>query len=256
METKLNRESRLSGDDTNPGREVDLLSGKVDFDGYADEYDAHLGQAISVSGEDKDYFARGRIDWLSKYLKRELIGVESVLDFGCGTGGSTPHLLELLGAGLVLGLDVSSKSLDVARRLHGEDRARFMLFGEYRPAQEVDLAVANNVFHHIAPAERRDSVQYIFDSLRPGGLLAFWENNPWNPATRYVMSRCEFDQDAVTLTFPEARGLLRGGGFEVIRTDFLFIFPRALRHLRWIEPHVARLPLGTQYLVLCRKPQN
>jgi len=230
------------------------MSGKADFDGYADEYDAHLSQAISVSGEDKDYFARGRIDWVSKYLKRGPAGVESVLDFGCGTGGSTPHLLELLGANLVLGLDVSAKSLGVARRLHGSERARFMAFDEYWPRQEIDLAVANNVFHHIAPAERRDSVRYIFDSLRPGGLLAFWENNPWNPATRYVMSRCEFDQDAVTLTFPEARALLRAGGFEVIRTDFLFIFPRALRRLRWIEPHVARLPLGTQYLVLCRKP--
>ena len=234
---------------------INPTAGEADFDGYADEYDAHLAQAISVSGEGKDYFARRRVEWLARHIARTPTAVESVIDFGCGTGGSTPHLFDQLGASLVLGLDVSSKSLDVARRLYGEDRARFMPFDEYRPAQEVDLAVANNVFHHIAPAERRDSVQYIFDSLRPGGLLAFWENNPWNPATRYVMSRCEFDQDAVTLTFPEARGLLRGGGFEVLRTDFLFIFPRALHWLRWIEPHVARLPLGTQYLVLCRKPR-
>jgi len=234
--------------------EINPTVSKTDFDGYADEYEAHLAQAISVSGEDKDYFARGRIYWLSKYLKRGQTDVESVLDFGCGTGGSTPHLFKLLGARLVLGLDVSAKSLDVARRAHASGSARFMTFDEYRPRQEIDLAVANNVFHHIPPAGRRDSVRYIFDSLRPGGLLAFWENNPWNPATRYVMSRCEFDQDAVTLTFPEARRLLRGGGFEVLRTDFLFIFPRTLRHLRWIEPHVSRLPLGTQYLVLCRKP--
>jgi SAM-dependent methyltransferase len=230
------------------------MSSKVDFDDYAEEYDAHLAQAISVSGEEKDYFARGRIDWVSKYLSAKSVGVESVMDFGCGTGGSTPHLLELLGAGLVLGLDVSAKSLGVARRLHGSERARFMEFGEYRPRQEVDLAVANNVFHHIAPAERRDSVRYIFDSLRPGGLLAFWENNPWNPATLYMMRQCEFDRDAITLSFPEARGLLRAGGFEVVCTNFLFIFPRALSRLRWLEPRVARLPLGTQYLVLCRKP--
>jgi SAM-dependent methyltransferase len=148
---------------------------------------------------------------------------------------------------------VSAKSLDVARRLHGSERARFMTFDEYRPAQELDLAIANNVFHHIQPAERRDSLKYIYDSLRPGGLMALWENNPWNPATRYVMSQCEFDRDAVTIPFPEARGMLRASGFEVLRTDFLFIFPKALRWLRWIEPYVARLPLGTQYLVLGRK---
>ena len=41
---------------------------------------------------------------------------------------------------------------------------------------------------------------------------------------------------------------------EVLRTDFLFIFPRVLKWLRWIEPLVSRLPLGGQYLVLGRKP--
>jgi hypothetical protein len=25
--------------------------------------------------------------------------------------------------------------------------------------------------------------------MRPGGVVALWENNPWNPATRYVMGR-------------------------------------------------------------------
>jgi hypothetical protein len=26
------------------------------------------------------------------------------------------------------------------------------------------------------------AVDYVYRSLRPGGLFAFWENNPWNPA--------------------------------------------------------------------------
>lgn len=67
------------------------------------------------------------------------------------------------------------------------------------------------------------------------------------------MSRCEFDRDAIMLTPPEARKLLRSGGFEILRTDFRFIFPRALRALRMIEDFVYRLPLGTQYQILCRK---
>ena len=31
------------------------------FDKYADDYDAALAEGLSVSGEDKDYFARGRV---------------------------------------------------------------------------------------------------------------------------------------------------------------------------------------------------
>ena len=38
------------------------------FDSYAAEYDAALQQGISVSGEGKDFFARGRIAWLAKIL--------------------------------------------------------------------------------------------------------------------------------------------------------------------------------------------
>jgi hypothetical protein len=97
-------------------------------------------------------------------------------------------------------------------------------------------------------------VDYIYRSLRPGGWFALWENNPWNPGTRYVMSQCAFDRDAVTLTPPEAARLLQAGGLRVLRTDFLFVFPRFLKFLRVMEAGLARLPLGAQYQVLCRKP--
>jgi hypothetical protein len=66
------------------------------------------------------------------------------------------------------------------------------------------------------------------------------------------MSRVSFDENAITITPPEARRLLRAAGFEIVETDFLFIFPRVLRFLRPLERLVTRLPLGGQYLVLCR----
>ena len=103
-------------------------------------------------------------------------------------------------------------------------------------------------------SERAQVVTYIARALRPGGLFALWENNPWNPGTRYVMSRISFDRDAITLTHSETRRLLKTGGFQILRTDFLFIFPKALSWLRGIEPSVSRLPLGAQYQVLCRRP--
>ena len=93
----------------------------------------------------------------------------------------------------------------------------------------------------------------VHRALRLGGYFSFWENNPWSLATRYVMSRCAFDRDAIMLSPPEARALLREGGFEIVRTDFRFIFPHALRAFRKIEDFVYRAPLGTQYQILCRK---
>ncbi len=231
-----------------------LPTDNAQFDRYATDYDAALAQGLRVSGEDKDYFAQRRVAWLAACLERVAYRPRSAMDFGCGTGSATPFLLGLGGVESLIGVDVSEKSIDEARRLHSATRARFLVFSDYEPDGMLDLAFCNGVFHHIPPAERAEAIRYVYGSLRPGGIFAFWENNPWNPGTRYVMSRIPFDRDAVTLTPPEARGLLRSGGFEILRTDFLFIFPRLLGWFRAIEPFVARMPLGAQYQILGRKP--
>ena len=225
-----------------------------EFDAYAARYDEALAAGLSVTGEDKDYYARGRMHWLAGRLRAlGEAAPDTVLDFGCGLGGSTPLFLDTLGAKQVVGVDVSEGLLDRAREAFAsEPRARFHSIPAYEAPGSADLAFVNGVFHHIPVADRADALRYVRRSLRPGGLFAFWENNPWNPGTRWIMSRVSFDENAITITPPEARGLLRAAGFEVVETDFLFIFPRALSWLRWLEPLVARLPLGGQYMVLCR----
>jgi SAM-dependent methyltransferase len=153
----------------------------------------------------------------------------------------------------LIGTDVSARSLDVAIAQHASARARFSLMEEYAPEGALDLVYCNGVFHHIPPYERKDAVEYIWRSLRPGGLFALYENNPWNPGTRYVMSRIPFDRDAQTLSFLAARRMLKRGGFAIERVDFLFYFPRALQFLRPLERLGMKVPLGSQYLVLGRK---
>lgn len=228
--------------------------GTVEFDDYAANYDAALAQGISVSGEDKHFFARGRIAWLADCLRRLEEQPRVVMDFGCGTGSATPYFFDLLGGAAVWGVEVSAGSVDIANRTYGSDRAKFLLHNQYEPREEIDLAFCNGVFHHIRPAQRAEAIDYIYRALRPGGLFSLWENNPWNPGTQYVMSRVPFDRDAITLTAPETRQLLEDGGFQILRTDFLFVFPRMLSWLRGIEPLVSRFPLGAQYQVLCRRP--
>ena len=49
------------------------------------------------------------------------------------------------------------------------------------------------------------------------------------------MSRCEFDRDAITLSPPELRQLLQKAGFEIVLTDYLFLFPNFLSPFRFLE---------------------
>jgi SAM-dependent methyltransferase len=225
-----------------------------DFDQFAEDYDAALAKGISVSGENKDYFAEGRVKWLAKCLARRNFVPRNILDFGCGTGSAAPYLKGLLGFERLLGLEVSAKSIQVAEKLHGAANIHFQLSSEYVPTAEMSLAFCNGVFHHIPPAERIGALRYILAALQPGGLFSLWENNPWNPGTRLVMSRIPFDRDAIPLSFLETKRLLRHAGFEICSVDFLFYFPRALKFLRPLERLGRKIPLGAQYQVLTRKP--
>lgn len=225
-----------------------------EFDAFAENYDEALDKGIAISGESKEYFAKGRVDCLAENLRALSFVPRRMLDFGCGTGTATPFLLQLPGVQHLTGLEVSSKSLDVARQAYGSERVRFQLCSEYQAVGDTDLAFCNGVFHHIPPAEREAAARSVFAALRPGGLFAWWENNPWNPGTRYVMSRIPFDRDAIMLSARESRRLLRRCGFEIVRTDFLFFFPAPLRFLRCLEPCLKGFPLGAQYQVMARRP--
>jgi SAM-dependent methyltransferase len=124
---------------------------------------------------------------------------------------------------------------------------------ELEPSGGFEVAYCNGVFHHVEPEQRLEALGYVYRSLTAGGYFGFWENNPWNPGTRLVMRRIPFDRDAKLLTPAHARALLRRAGFEVLRTEFLFVFPRLLSALRPIEARLARFPVGAQYMILCRK---
>ncbi len=226
---------------------------KSEFDDYAGSYDAALNQGLALSGESKEYFAHERVRWLAGRLAELGAQPVRVLDYGCGTGSTSPELLEQLHAQLVVGVDASRESLDVARKAHTDARLQFSSLSDLQPSAQFQAAYCNGVFHHVEPEHRLDALGYVHRSLTDGGYFGFWENNPWNPGTRLVMRRIPFDRDAKLLSPPHARELLTRAGFHVLRTDSLFLFPRVLSALRPLEARLARFPVGAQYMVLCRK---
>ena len=226
---------------------------KAEFDNYSANYEQALAQGIGVSGESSTYFAEGRLRWLAGLLAQRRIQPSSAIDFGCGVGNSLPYLRELIGAPRIAGIDISADSIAMARQRFANDGYELGTLGEIPAREQFELAFCNGVFHHIPLSERSSSADLVYRHLQPGGLFAFFENNPLNPGTRYVMSRIPFDRDAITLTPWNARKLLRGAGFKILRTDYLFYFPKALALFRPLERLLNQVPFGAQYLVLCQK---
>jgi SAM-dependent methyltransferase len=220
------------------------------FDAYACRYDSDLHRGIQLSGEGKEYFAKGRVTWLASCLR--LLGEQPrfVMDFGCGIGTGAQALLDILSPEKVVGIDISPASLQVARENCSSERIRFLRDDQYDAKEDIELVYCSGVFHHIPTEKRSSVVKYIYDTLRPGGFCSIWENNPFHPGTRLVMSRIPFDRNAHLLKPGTVRSLLRTCGFQIVRTDYHFIFPNMLRCLRGIEPLLTQLPLGAQYQVL------
>jgi SAM-dependent methyltransferase len=221
---------------------------------HSDEYTAMLERGLRVSGESRDYFIEGRVRSLCALLDAP---PRRILDFGCGTGETCAHLARVFPQAEVTGVDAAAGALDHARRAHAGPRIRFESLDRFAAEGEYDLCYSNGVFHHIAPGDREASARLIHRALAPGGRFALMENNPWNPGTRLVMRRIPFDRDAIPLPARQARALLRRAGFERLApTRFLFLFPRALAPLRVLEPWLARVPLGAQYLLLATRLQS
>jgi len=231
---------------------VETPANPAEFDAFAANYDAELNKGLRLSGESKEYFAAGRMNHLRTRLARLGVVPESALDFGCGTGTATPCFFDLLGVKKLRGLDPSESSLEDARRQWSGYEVTFAT-GASGSENSCDLAFCNGVFHHIPVADRPDALATVAATLKPGAVFAFWENNPWNPLTRLAMRLVPFDADAILVWPHEARRLLRQNGFEVLSTDYVFFFPKFLAAFRGLEPWLSWLPLGGQYLVLCRK---
>lgn len=234
------------------GRPVE--QGRSEFDETARTYEALFRPWLKIAGAPREHFARSRVKWLSHRLGQQRVAPKRVMDFGCGTGMSLSLLADILGAEQVIGLDTSEESLAVAREsVASRSSVGVDAPANYLPRQDLDLVFCNGVFHHIPVPERPGVVDFIHRCLRPGGIFALWENNPWNPMQAFAMKHSKIDRNAIPISPPESRRLLRSNRFEVVQTDYLFFFPGYFRWLQPVEALLTRVPLGAQYLVLAVK---
>lgn len=219
-------------------------------------YDADLARGLSLSGENRDHFARGRLAALADHVVRQKAAPPArILDYGCAAGETTALLAERWPQAQVVGVDTSASLIAEAQRQNRCDRCSFWATSALPADRSFDLVYCNGVFHHIVPAERAGVLDWIRSRLAPGGLFALWENNGWNPGVRWIMSRVAFDRDAVLLSPPGAIRMLRQAGFAVVSLEFHFVFPKWLGALRPIERFVRRFPFGAQYQVLARRAE-
>lgn len=230
---------------------------KKEFDYLADRYEQNILPWMKITGESIEFYAQSRITWVANQIRKRGCNPLRIMDFGCGVGLATTFFLKEFGSDTqIIGVDVSRDSLKIARSKYTFGNVKFQSLDEYIPDQSEDLIYCNGVFHHIPIRERDKALQYVYDSLRPGGFFALWENNPWNPMTRYNMTHAEIDKNAIPLNPLESRRIVLSKGFRLLKTRFYFVFPAILKFFRPLEGLISPFPIGAQYVVFSQKDKE
>lgn len=233
--------------------QVKLDSVAATFDDVSAAYAKEINTAMAFSGLDVDRFAKAKAERLIELARTEIgdPATLTVLDLGCGVGTFHRHLE---GAFRELhGLDVSASSIDLARAAN--PGCTYAVYdGSVAPYGNgtFDLVFAACVIHHVPPENWSRFAAEMHRILRPGGLAVVFEHNPFNPLTRLVVSRCEFDEDAVLLSPRTLTRLMDGAGFKEVKSRSIFTVPPLSPVFTRIDKLFASLPFGAQHELTAR----
>ncbi len=221
------------------------------FDSYTDSYEAAVEQSIGFSGQKVSYFGRRKAVQLLDVCRRYVGSPEklSVLDVGCGIGITDEHLVGQVRE--LHGVDVSAEAVERAAARNPE--ARYGVCSEHSlpfDSGSFDVAFAVCVIHHLSPEKRVNFACEMRRVVRPGGVVVLFEHNPLNPLTRFAVSRCEFDDDAILLGRHAAGELLKSAALRPVERRYVVFFTRGEARVRAVERLLRAVPLGAQYYVV------
>jgi SAM-dependent methyltransferase len=226
-----------------------------EFDRFSGSYEELLKDPIRdrFMGSGPQFFHLRKRDLIREHFSGLGINTRALryLDVGCGKG----ELLSLLREDFheVAGCDPSpamlSSTQGAATRIQ-EDSSKIPFDDE-----SFDFVTAVCVYHHIPPSARLALTREAYRVLKPKGVFAILEHNPYNPVTRLIVSRTPVDANAVLLKASEARQWMCLGGFSCDVPRYFLYFPEPFyrRAGDRVERWLGRVPLGGQYAIFGTK---
>ena len=112
-------------------------------------------------------------EWGNRLISElEIKGSENILDLGCGDGGLTEVLAELVPGGSVLGVDASRGMIEVAKKKENKN-LKFLLMdiNNIELGEKFDLVFSNATLHWVK--DHKSLWSTIERLLNPGGVVRF-----------------------------------------------------------------------------------
>jgi ubiquinone/menaquinone biosynthesis C-methylase UbiE len=224
----------------------------AEFDEFTKDYSDQINAAIAFSGQSHDFYTKVKAEYLTELLEGELPGSQTlrVLDVGCGHGIIHPFLTQPGSRMEITGIDVAATVIEEARLMHpGIDYDVYD--GSRLPYEDAsfDAAFTICVMHHVPPPEWPGFLAEMRRVVRPGGVVAVFEHNPYNPVTKRIVDTCPIDKNAVLLKSGELKELARQTGLKDVASRFILFTPFDKPIFKRFDRGMGWLPLGAQYFV-------
>ncbi len=226
-----------------------------EFDRLAEEYYGLHSENIVMSGETPEYFAEYKIKEVAAQLRKDRWRPRTILDFGSGIGNSVPYFRKYFPISILTCADVSQPSLGVSRRRHAGCEHYVVVGGDRLPFADdsFDLIFSACVFHHVPHEQHARWLRELNRVATPNARLFIFEHNPLNPLTTFAVRTCPFDKNACLIEGRTLSGRTRDAHWSSVEVRYRVFFPRMLRWLRSLEPHLGWIPFGAQYYVIGQK---
>ena len=158
-----------------------------------------------------------RIELLEKYFTGRH---KTVLEIGCGTG----NYLAAINVDKKIGIDISKKSLQIAKKRKGLKTARLIHgFAEDLPikSNSVDFVFSYSALYNMP--DQRKVINEIKRVLRSGGVAVLEFQNMYSPVSMH--SKLLFDVPQYFMSEREINKVLKEEGFDVIDIQHRQIIP-------------------------------
>ncbi|CAM3724981.1 class I SAM-dependent methyltransferase [Litorimonas haliclonae] len=224
------------------------------FDSRSSHYAEDINDSVAFSGLKADFFTRVKAEYFRDHLTEKFGGTTklNVLDLGCGIGIFEGLFENDFDA--ITGIDVSELSIETAKA--NQKHACFHLYeGSQIPFEDdhFDVVFTICVMHHVPPENWEKFVAEAHRVLKPGGVFAVFEHNPYNPLTLKVVNDCILDEDAVLLKPKKLNQVIKTAFSKPTRTEFIIAIPPLNKFFKFFDRLLKRLPFGAQYAVYVEK---